>query len=167
MVKKKSGLIINVSSSGGLKYLFNVAYGVGKAGCDRMAADCGLELRSSGVAMISLWPGPVKTEFIQDNVHKDEKMVKIFEKGETIEFAGIVCAYLAAETNIMSRSGKIIMTADVANEYGFNDIDGKSPIDLRQIRSLIAYAGYPGLAAWMPEFLRVPLWLMHFGSYNF
>jgi len=171
MVKKKNGLIINVSSSGGLKYLFNVAYGVGKAGCDRMAADCAMELRSSGVAMISLWPGPVKTEFITEHVSNDKnadaKMAKIFEKGETIEFAGIVCAFLAADQNIMSRSGKIIMTADVANEYGFNDIDGNSPIDFRQFRSLIAYAGYPGLAAWMPEFLRVPLWLMHFGSYKF
>jgi len=171
MVKKKSGLIINVSSSGGLKYLFNVAYGVGKAGCDRMAADCALELKSSGVAMISLWPGPVKTEFITEHVsgnkNADDKMAKIFEKGETIEFSGIVCAYLAADPNIMSRSGKIIMTADVAHEYGFNDIDGNSPIDFRQFRSLIAYAGYPGLAAWMPEFLRLPLWLMHFGSYKF
>ena len=50
---------------GGLKYLFNVAYGIGKAGCDRMAADCGHELRKTGVAMVSLWPGAVKTEYIQ------------------------------------------------------------------------------------------------------
>ena len=57
MVPRKSGLIINVSSSGGLKYLFNVAYGVGKVGCDRMAADCAFELKKSNVAMISLWPG--------------------------------------------------------------------------------------------------------------
>ena len=31
MVPAKQGLIINVSSIGGLKYYFNVAYGVGKA----------------------------------------------------------------------------------------------------------------------------------------
>ena len=50
---------------GGLKYLFNVAYGIGKAGCDRMAADCGHELRKTGVAMVSLWPGAVKTEYME------------------------------------------------------------------------------------------------------
>ena len=31
MVARRSGLIVMVSSPGGLKYLFNVAYGVGKA----------------------------------------------------------------------------------------------------------------------------------------
>ena len=30
MVGKNSGLIINMSSAGGLRYIFNVAYGVGK-----------------------------------------------------------------------------------------------------------------------------------------
>ena len=36
---------------------------------DRMAADCGHELKSSNVTMISLWPGAVKTEFM--NTHID------------------------------------------------------------------------------------------------
>ena len=40
MVPQKDGLIVNISSPGGLKYLFNVAYGIGKAAVDRMAADC-------------------------------------------------------------------------------------------------------------------------------
>ena len=31
MVPAKQGLIVNVSSPGGLRYLFNVSYGVGKA----------------------------------------------------------------------------------------------------------------------------------------
>jgi len=168
MVPRKSGLIVNVSSSGGLKYLFNVAYGVGKAGCDRMAADCAFELRKSNVAMISLWPGPVKTEYISENLDKSEsKMKDVFEKGESIEFAGKVVAQLAAETNIMDRTGKIINTSDVAKQYGIVDIDGQIPIDFRQIKTLVAYGGYPGVASWIPEFFRVPLWVMHFGSYKF
>ena len=78
MVQHQKGLIVNVSSMGGLKYYFNVAYGVGKntlfstltpglgkAGCDRMAADCGHELQNRGVTMVSLWPGAVKTEYMQ------------------------------------------------------------------------------------------------------
>ena len=35
MVPAKQGLIVNVSSSGGMTYLFNVAYGVGKAAVSR------------------------------------------------------------------------------------------------------------------------------------
>ena len=30
MVKRNSGLIVNISSAGGLRYLFNIPYGVGK-----------------------------------------------------------------------------------------------------------------------------------------
>ena len=50
------------------RYLFNVAYGVGKAACDRMAADCAHELKEDNVTMVSLWPGPVKTEYAQENI---------------------------------------------------------------------------------------------------
>ena len=53
MVERKDGLIVNVSSFGGLRYLFNVCYGIGKAAKDRMAADCAHELRKSNVTMIS------------------------------------------------------------------------------------------------------------------
>ena len=54
MVPRRRGLIVNVSSGGGLQYLFNPPYGIGKEACDRMAADCGHELFSSNVAFVSL-----------------------------------------------------------------------------------------------------------------
>lgn len=37
MVKKRSGLIVNITSLGGSNYAFNVPYGVGKAAIDRMS----------------------------------------------------------------------------------------------------------------------------------
>ena len=37
MVKRKKGLIVNITSLGGTNYAFNVAYGVGKAAIDRMS----------------------------------------------------------------------------------------------------------------------------------
>ena len=78
MTHSKSGLIVNISSTGGLRYLFNVAYGVGKAGKDRMAADCAVELKKYNVVMISLWPGAVKTEKMQETIlgkiHKYDHM---------------------------------------------------------------------------------------------
>ncbi len=68
MVPRKTGLIVNMSSCGGISYLFNVAYGVGKEACDRMAADCAHELKEQGVTMVSLWPGPVATEAIKEHL---------------------------------------------------------------------------------------------------
>lgn len=52
-----SPCIINIGSFGGVSYVFNVAYGVGKAGVDRLAKDMAIELRPKGVASFSLWPG--------------------------------------------------------------------------------------------------------------
>ena len=54
-----------MSSPGGLSYLFNTAYGVGKAAQDRMAQDFNHELRGTGVHALAIWPGAVKTELIQ------------------------------------------------------------------------------------------------------
>jgi len=169
MVPRKQGLIVNVSSSGGMRYLFNCAYGIGKAGCDRMAADCGHELRKSNVAMVSLWPGPVKTEYVQEKVMADPKnpLGVMFAKGETIEFAGKAVVNLAADPQMMAKTGKILNTADLAREYSFTENDGTSPIDFRQVNSLLAYGGYTWMASMVPNFIRMPLWIMHFGSYKF
>jgi NAD(P)-dependent dehydrogenase (short-subunit alcohol dehydrogenase family) len=54
MVPRKQGLIVNISSFGGVRYLFNVAYGVGKAAVDRMAVDCGIELKKHNVTVSRL-----------------------------------------------------------------------------------------------------------------
>ena len=35
--QRARGLIVNISSAGGLQYAFSVAYGVGKAAVDRMS----------------------------------------------------------------------------------------------------------------------------------
>ena len=48
-----------------------------------------------------------------------------------IEYAGKAVVHLAADTNIEAKSGKIISTADLGREFGFVDINGKSPIDFR------------------------------------
>merc|ERR1712020_879819 len=90
MTKQNDGLIVNISSFGGLKYLFNVCYGVGKSAVDRMAADCAVELKDHNVTMISLWPGPVKTEAVQEGLlsKKNSGHAAIFSRAETVEFAG-------------------------------------------------------------------------------
>jgi len=39
MLGRKHGLIVNTSSGGGIRYTFNVPFGVQKSGVDRMARD--------------------------------------------------------------------------------------------------------------------------------
>ena len=49
------GIIVNISSPGGLTYLFNTAYGVGKAAQDRMSQDFNMELKGTGVKVTYLF----------------------------------------------------------------------------------------------------------------
>jgi dehydrogenase/reductase SDR family protein 1 len=55
-------LIFMISSFGGTCYTFNVAYGVGKAGVDRLAKDMALVLKDKGIVVQSIYPGVVMTE---------------------------------------------------------------------------------------------------------
>ena len=169
MVKRRSGLIVNISSGGGLRYLFNVAYGVGKAACDRMAADCAIELKKDNVAMVSLWPGPVATEMIKENVLQgdNEEVKRAFLDAETVEMAGRAISHLAADPDIMNKTGRILMTFDLAQEYNFTDVDGKVHGDMRSIKNRLIFTGYTKTAMIVPEFIRVPLSLLHYLSYKF
>ncbi|GCB76967.1 hypothetical protein scyTo_0020531 [Scyliorhinus torazame] len=130
MVEAKRGLIVIISSIGGLRYVFNVAYGVGKAACDRLAADCAQELRRDGVTYVSLWPGAVRTETLTDMIinkevksKAEQRMVDIFASGETPEMSGKCIVALATDKNLMKKTGKVLMTCDLSAEYGIKDVD--------------------------------------------
>ena len=59
----KRPLMVLISSFGGKSYTFNVAYGVGKAGVDRLAGDMACQLSAPhGVDTVALYPGIVRTE---------------------------------------------------------------------------------------------------------
>ncbi|BHF67861.1 hypothetical protein SprV_0301089000 [Sparganum proliferum] len=169
-VNKRPGLIINISSFGGLKYFFNVPYGVGKAAVDRMAADMAHELRAKekNIAVISLWPGFVKTEKVLQAVEKgDFKSVDLEKWGESPELSGLVIAHLLAEPKekLLSRSGRVVLVADTALEMGIRDINGKWPVSLRSLPFHLEMSGRTGLSRYVPEFVRLPYTVLNwFGS---
>lgn len=178
MTERRSGLIVNVSSYGGLQYVFNVAYGVGKEAKDRMAVDMAWELRKQDVACVSLWPGYVRTEQIMTSFGLTEEDVKgvpgreynftvnMFRKGETTEYVGKAVVALASDPNVMKKSGKVLMTGDLGREYGFRDIDGSVISTLRSVSFLLDHAGYSWLAKLIPAWVRLPCWLVSFGGHK-
>ncbi|MBN1303347.1 MAG: hypothetical protein JXA13_02855, partial [Anaerolineales bacterium] len=46
---------------------------------------------------------------------------------ESPQFIGRAITALAADPDVMKKSGQILVAAEVAKEYGFSDIDGKQP----------------------------------------
>jgi dehydrogenase/reductase SDR family protein 1 len=129
MLPQRRGLIVNTSSGGGIRYTFNVAFGVQKAGVDRMARDMAHELRQYGIAAVSIWPGYIKSEKLAAQPDRVPPALAklIAERGETPQFAGRAIAALAADPDVMEKTGQILLASELAREYGFTDIDGKIP----------------------------------------
>jgi len=125
MIGQGRGLIANISSSGAREYAWHVAYGVGKAALDRLTADMAHELRPHGVAVVSLWPGLVLTERNQDAA--DQVAGLDFSGAESLRFTGRAVAALAADEKVLERSGRALISRELADEYGFTDVDGTLP----------------------------------------
>ncbi|XP_012880901.1 PREDICTED: dehydrogenase/reductase SDR family member 1 [Dipodomys ordii] len=169
MVPAGRGLIVVISSPGGLQYTFNVAYGVGKAACDRLAADCAHELQHHGVSYVSLWPGMVQTELLKDYMTKCEslddpkfkKYLPHFSTAESTEMSGKCVVALATDPNILSLSGKVLPSCDLARRYGLQDVDGRPVQDYLSLSSVLSQVTNLGwLASYLPGFLRTPKWII-------
>jgi NAD(P)-dependent dehydrogenase (short-subunit alcohol dehydrogenase family) len=125
MIERGRGLIANVSSSGAAEYAWHVAYGVGKAALDRLTADTAHELRSHGVTVVSLWPGLVLTE----RIAQVSRAMPAFDTSgaESQRFTGRAIVHLAADPKVLEKTGRALASRDLADEYGFRDVDGKLP----------------------------------------
>lgn len=127
MAPQKSGLIVAISGFAAVTYTYGVIFGTSKSAVDRMARDMAIELEPHGVASVTLWQGLTLTEKAKDNLAKmGDKMTKSITQmqGSSVEHPGRVIAAMAADPDIMKRSGGEFITAELAQEYGVTDIDG-------------------------------------------
>jgi NAD(P)-dependent dehydrogenase (short-subunit alcohol dehydrogenase family) len=122
MVPRRSGLIVNISFWPAQKHVGNTIYGISKAATDKMTADMAHELRPHGIAVVSLYPGLVRTELVMQAAEWLD-----LSNSESPEFIGLVIAALARDPALMDRSGKVVIAAAAALELGVRDIDGKQP----------------------------------------
>ena len=127
MAPNRRGLIVNISYWAAQKHIGNVIYGMAKAATDKMTSDMAEELRPHGVAVVSLYPGLVRTEAVMQAAAGGWLDIS---NSESPEFIGRVIAALAADPGVLNRSGSVLVAAEVAREYGVTDIDGRQPIPL-------------------------------------
>jgi dehydrogenase/reductase SDR family protein 1 len=122
MVAQGHGLIVNISSFAAQKHAGNVAYGVSKAATDKMAADMAIELKPHGVTVVSIYPGLVRTEKVMESAAWLD-----LSNSESPEFIGRAVVALATDPDVLRHSGKVLVAAGLAKEYGFTDLDGTTP----------------------------------------
>ncbi|XP_059046911.1 uncharacterized oxidoreductase SSP0419-like [Achroia grisella] len=102
---KTKGNIVNISSIAGKKATMSgfIPYEVSKAALDHFTRGAALELAPSGVRVNTVSPGPVRTDFIDNNTGKSEiswdamgAIVPLKRVSDPIEIAEIIL-YLASE----------------------------------------------------------------------
>jgi dehydrogenase/reductase SDR family protein 1 len=124
MIAQQRGVIVNVSSLGAVRYTGNVSYNVVKAGVDMLTLATAEELRAHGVAVVSVWPRLTRTE----GVLAHPEMFPNAAQAWTPQFNGRVVAALAADPDILARSGQAFDVGTLANQYGIDDVDGRRPV---------------------------------------
>jgi hypothetical protein len=89
-----------------------------------------LELRPHGVSVISLWLGLISTERTQVAA----KHIPAFQLStcESPAFVGRGVVALATDPNVIEQTGRVLYSAELANAYGFTDLDGNIPASRRQ-----------------------------------
>lgn len=141
-------LIVIVSSFGGKSYTFNVAYGVGKAGADRLASDMAVQLAKHNVDTVSLYPGIVKTEGNVEMERRGEWKAASggldLSMSESPRFTGRAVASLLANAELTrKRSGGVVVVAELARELGFTDVDGRTPASIRNLKFILPGIVFP------------------------
>lgn len=133
---ESGGLIVNISSPGAEHFTHNAVYGVAKCAVDRLTADMAHDLAGTGVTAVSLWPGIVNTELLQ-MVPADTEGRRVItlpgegtfdlDEAETPRFPGRAVVALATDPDRRTRTGKAWRVRDLADAYGFTDVDGRVP----------------------------------------
>lgn len=130
----KQGLIVEITDGDGFYYRGNLYYDLTKVNAIRLAMDFAQELRKKKIACVAITPGFLRSEAVLESLHVTEenwreaiKRRPEFAESETPYFVGRAIAALAADPKAMKKSGRVFNSFELAQEYGFVDVDGRMP----------------------------------------
>jgi NAD(P)-dependent dehydrogenase (short-subunit alcohol dehydrogenase family) len=130
MLRAGRGLVVGVTDRGSVSFF----HGFMKQSVMKLAELLAPELRPHGIAAVALTPGYLRSEVMlelfgvteanwRDGVKKDP----YFAGSETPYYTGRAVAALAADPRVLLKSGRTLASWEVAEEYGFTDVDGARP----------------------------------------
>lgn len=139
-----------------------------KAGVDRLAKDMSVELVDEDICVVSFWPGLVyteRTQIAEQNGEWDKYVGMPLTETETPAFTGLAIKAVAFDENNMKRAGSYQVVAELADQYGFTDINGKRPPSIRSLRFLLpnyVWDEYTRnrVPSWLIPDIKLPFWMM-------
>jgi NAD(P)-dependent dehydrogenase (short-subunit alcohol dehydrogenase family) len=134
LVRSGRGLIVEVTDGVSAGYRGSLFYDLTKAAVIRLAQNQAEDLRPHGVASVAVSPGFLRSEAVLDHfgvtaetwrdaIAKDRH----FAASETPRYVGRGIARLAADPDVLARSGQALGSWDLARIYDVDDVDGTRP----------------------------------------
>ncbi|MDQ8737598.1 SDR family oxidoreductase [Paenibacillus sp. LHD-38] len=138
MVKRKSGLIIEVTDGIDYRYRGSLFYSLAKISPIHLAAAMAADLKPHGVSAVAVTPGFLRSEEMLehfgvteatwlDAVHSGKPDAEHFAQSETPYYIGRGIAALAAKKDLMERSGQVFPSWQLSDEFDVIDVDGRQP----------------------------------------
>ncbi|MFZ1991802.1 MAG: SDR family oxidoreductase [Alphaproteobacteria bacterium] len=134
MVERNRGLIVEVTDGYTEGYRGQIIYDLVKSSNMRLGYAMAWDLAQTGVTALAISPGFLRSEHVlaslgvteanwRDGIAKSPE----FAESETPCLIGRAIVALACDPNVRARAGRTYWAADLAEEYGFTDIDDRSP----------------------------------------
>lgn len=154
MIEQGSGLIVEIGDGAALDYRGTLFYDLIKLAVSRFAYIMAEELYRHRVTALALTPGFMRTESILEEFGVTEstwrdgaKKDPAFLASETPFYVGRAVAALAADPDVLHKSGGLYSSWGLAKEYGFRDLDGSQPdfgshVDFEQLFQSSSQTGF-------------------------
>jgi NAD(P)-dependent dehydrogenase (short-subunit alcohol dehydrogenase family) len=131
MAKQGSGLIVFVTDNypdDASKFRGQVLHDLGHECINRLMLGMAKSAKKHGVTVAAANSGFMRTERVLMHLKTEEqKKFFRFDLSESVEFLGRAVAALAGDPDVGRHAGKFLWACDLAEEYGFTDLDGRIP----------------------------------------
>ncbi|HUK19907.1 MAG TPA: SDR family NAD(P)-dependent oxidoreductase [Bryobacteraceae bacterium] len=127
---RKGGLIVHVTDNlqpDPSAWRGQILHDLGHECINRLVTGMSKGARKRGIAVVGLNPGFMRTETVLMEMTSDAVKRRFrFDLSESPEYIGRAVASLAADPQVLRKSGELLWVADLAREYGFTDMDGRT-----------------------------------------
>ncbi len=134
MIRARRGLIVEVTENDILSAGGNPLTQTVKFALKGLALNMASELHPYNVAAVGITPGFLRSESMlehqgvtEENWRDAGKNDPNFLASESPLYVGRAVAGLAADPNILAKTGQLFSSWELAREYGFTDYDGQRP----------------------------------------
>jgi NAD(P)-dependent dehydrogenase (short-subunit alcohol dehydrogenase family) len=137
LIRRPGGLVVEMTDGtreyNADRYRVSTFYDLAKSAVLRLAFSQAQELADHGCAAVALTPGWLRSEMMLDaygvteGTWREAANPHFVAISESPRFVGRSVAALAADPDVMRRSGGSFSSGELAREYGFTDLDGSRP----------------------------------------